>query len=291
MASHVTVGKWQVTPSYPLVVDLDSDIDSQTEDEEISDNSIDARSCQGHFGYAEVGIMSIPYIFRQSEKYCSVRIFESKVLSFFFNCLHQNICLTGPIVTSWSLTKAEARLFNEINVEHCNGEYGNDLFTQEDLIVHISDAIAFYQYLNNSYNLLRTSRATEKCGFVELNLESVVPYVWRNKTRVVPLFYFEGKVDLKCHADRLVGWDLAYMKCCCIIQGIRECFFSGDLLVLPLDIVMSLFPEGTQIKPFSLNQVERFLLRMPTCEEESITEYLPFVWHAQVDDEIDGEPI
>lgn len=47
------------------------------------------------------------------------------------------------------------------------------------------------------------------------------------------------------------GWDLAYLKFCCKVQGIRnELFASETCSVISLDDIMSYFPSGTQFDDY-----------------------------------------
>ncbi|XP_034113213.1 uncharacterized protein LOC117573734 isoform X3 [Drosophila albomicans] len=214
----------------------------------------DEESIKGHFGWAQFGKVSIPYIYRQSEKYCSVRMIELKLLGKYLNCLHPDIYSSCTCVRSYYITDAEARLFIEINHKHCDGEFGRDIFTQKDLVVRLSDASKFYQFLDICYRKLVSGSKTpsEKCGFIRINKESVVPYTVRNNQQVVPLFYFEGETEnLKTKAELLNGWDLAYLKFCCKVQGIRnELFSSENVAVISLTDIKSYFPNGTEFEDY-----------------------------------------
>ncbi|XP_020803746.1 uncharacterized protein LOC110180420 isoform X4 [Drosophila serrata] len=214
----------------------------------------DEESIMGHFGWAQFGKVSIPYIYRQSEKYCSVRMIELKLLGKYLNCLHPDIYSSCTCVRSYYITDAEARLFIEINHKHCDGEFGRDIFTQKDLVVRLSDASKFYQFLDICYRKLVSGSKTpsEKCGFIRINKESVVPYTVRNSQQVVPLFYFEGETEnLKTKAELLNGWDLAYLKFCCKVQGIRnELFSSENVAVISLTDIKSYFPNGTEFEDY-----------------------------------------
>uniref|UniRef100_A0A1I8PRA9 Uncharacterized protein n=2 Tax=Stomoxys calcitrans TaxID=35570 RepID=A0A1I8PRA9_STOCA len=214
----------------------------------------DEESQKGHFGWTTFGKTYIPYIYRQTEKYCSVRMIELKLLGKYLNCLHPDIYSSCTCVRSYYITEAEARLFIEINQKHCDGEFGRDFFTQKDLVVRLTDASKFYQFLDICYRkLISGSKSpSEKCGFIRINKESVVPYTVRNGEQVVPLFYFEGETEnLKQKADLLSGWDLAYLKFCCKVQGIRnELFSSENVAVISLTDIKSYFPNGTEFEDY-----------------------------------------
>lgn len=148
-------------------------------------------------------------------------------------------------------------MLNEINVKHCESLFGKELFTiGTDFIVRLDDLIEFYKFMDICYNKLLLQNATNdrsnKCGFVRINDDSVVPYAVKNNQKYVPLFYFEGETDsLKTRAINLDNWDLAYLKFCCKVQGIKnELFASEKCMVTSLDDVKSYFPEGTKFDDY-----------------------------------------
>ncbi|XP_061720140.1 uncharacterized protein LOC133527244 [Cydia pomonella] len=218
----------------------------------------DEASWKGHFGWDMLGKCHIPYIYRSGEKYVAVRMVEIKLLNKYLNYLHADI-YSCTCIRSYYITEIEARLLNEINSRHCDGQFGRDAFTQKDLVVRLSDAYEFYNFLDVCYNkLLRgTTNSKDKCGFIRINKESVVPYTVRDGQKFVPLFYFEGETDnLKLKADQLKGWDLSYLKFCCKVQGIRnELFASETCSVISLSDIKSYFPPGTEFEEYWPNKV------------------------------------
>lgn len=214
----------------------------------------DEESIKGHFGWATFGRIHIPYILRQAEKYCAVRMVEMKLLNKYLNYLHQDV-YSCACVRSYFITEAESRLLNEINHKHCDAQFGRDNFsTTKDCVVRLSDANKFYQFLDICYKKLMncTGGPSDKCGFIRINKESVVPYTVRDSQKYVPLFYFEGETDnLKLKADYLSGWDLSYLKFCCKVQGIRnELFASDSVAVISLTDIKSYFPTGTEFEDY-----------------------------------------
>ncbi|XP_073960466.1 uncharacterized protein [Choristoneura fumiferana] len=218
----------------------------------------DEASWKGHFGWDMLGKCHIPYIYRSGEKYVAVRMVEIKLLNKYLNYLHADI-YSCTCIRSYYITEIEARLLNEINSRHCDGQFGRDPFTQKDLVVRLLDAYEFYNFLDVCYNkLLRgTTNSKDKCGFIRINKESVVPYTVRDGQKFVPLFYFEGETDnLKLKADQLKGWDLSYLKFCCKVQGIRnELFASETCSVISLSDIKSYFPPGTEFEEYWPNKV------------------------------------
>lgn len=213
----------------------------------------DEDSVRGRFGWITLGKYHIPYIFRYGEKFCAVRMVELKLLNKYLNYLHSDI-YSCTCIRSYYITEAEARLLNEINVRHSESCFGRDFFTTKDLVVRLQDACEFYAFLDICYNklLLSSNNPKDKCGFIRINGESVVPYTVRDGYKYVPLFYFEGETDnLKLKAEKLEGWDLAYLKFCCKVQGIRnELFASETCSVISLGDIKSYFPPGTVFEDY-----------------------------------------
>lgn len=221
--------------------------------------AIDEQSQKGRFGWVSFGRTHIPYIIRTpDEKYCAVRIVEMKLLSKYMNYLHADI-YSCTCIRSYYITEAEARVFNEINIKHCEMQFGRDAFTTKDLVVRLQDASEFYNFLDVCYNKLLHcgNDAKDKCGFIRINGESVVPYTVRDGNKYVPLFYFEGETDnLKLKAEMLENWDLAYLKFCCKVQGIRnELFASETCSVISLTDIKSYFPTGTLFEDYWPNKL------------------------------------
>uniref|UniRef100_A0A182JHB7 Uncharacterized protein n=1 Tax=Anopheles atroparvus TaxID=41427 RepID=A0A182JHB7_ANOAO len=214
----------------------------------------DEESQKGHFGWEMFpGKVHIPFILRQQERYCAVRMVEMKLLNKYLTVLHQDI-YTCTCVRSYYITEAECKLLNEINTKHCDLHFGREMFTLKDLVVRLSDAYKFHQFLDVCYKKLTVGcgPTSDKCGFIRINKESVVPYTVRDGQKMVPLFYFEGETDnLKLKADNLSGWDLSYLKFCCKVQGIRnELFASDSVAVISLTDIKGYFPPGTEFEDY-----------------------------------------
>ncbi|KAG8297535.1 hypothetical protein J6590_033059 [Homalodisca vitripennis] len=216
--------------------------------------ALDEFSQRGKFGWVTLGNTHLPCILRHpEEKYCAVRMVESKLLSKYLNYLHADI-YSCTCIHSFYITEAEARLLNEINNKHCEMQFGRETFTTKDLVVKLKDAHEFYTFLDVCYSKLLHNGidGKEKCGFIRINNESVVPYTVKNNNKFVPLFYFEGETDnLKLKAEKLEDWDLAYLKFCCKVQGIRnELFASETCSVISLSDIKSYFPGGTVFEDY-----------------------------------------
>ncbi|XP_050091233.1 protein lingerer [Anopheles aquasalis] len=214
----------------------------------------DEESQKGHFGWETFPNKTyIPYILREQERYCSVRMLETRLLGKYLNYLHQDI-YTCTCVKSYYITETESKLLNEINAKHSDMYFGREMFTVNDGVVRLTDAHKFYRFLDVCYHKLMMGCSTpnDKCGFIRINKESVVPYTVRDGQKMVPLFYFEGETDnLRLKADNLSGWDLSYLKFCCKVQGIRnELFASDSVAVISLTDIKGYFPPGTEFEDY-----------------------------------------
>jgi len=219
-----------------------------------NDKPVDEESKKGRFGWFDIEKTYLPYIFRYtSEKFTSVRMVERKLLNRYLQVLPQevNSCTS---IRSYYLTDNESKLLNDINLKHTDCTFGKEAFTSKDLVVRLKDAKEFYKFLDLCHKklVLKKSNASDRCGFFRINGESVVPYTVKNGTKYVPLFYFEGETDhLKLKSEEVEGWDLAYLKFCCKVQGIRSELFNNDICkVVALDEIKGHFPQGTTFEDY-----------------------------------------
>jgi len=222
----------------------------------VDDKRLDDESRRGRFGWCEFEKNHIPYIFRTGgEKFTSVRMVERKLLNKFLTALphelYNNSCYC---IRSYYITDIESKLLNEINLKHTDCHFGKEPFTSKDLVVRLSDGKEFYRFLDLCYKklVLKKSNATDRCGFFRINGESVVPYTMKDTVKYVPLFYFEGETDhLELESDKVDGWDLAYLKFCCKVQGIRNELFADEVCrVVALDEIRGHFPQGTTFEDY-----------------------------------------
>jgi len=218
------------------------------------DKPVDEESKKGRFGWFDIEKVFLPLIFRYStEKYTSVRMVERKLLNRFLQVLppEVNSC---TCIRSYYITDSESKLLNEINLKHTDCAFGKEAFTSKDLVVRLKDAREFHKFLDLCHKklVLKKSNASDRCGFFRINGESVVPYTVKESTKYVPLFYFEGETEhLKLKSEVVDGWDLAYLKFCCKVQGIRNELFANDVCkVVALDEIKGHFPSGTTFEDY-----------------------------------------
>eukprot|EP00092_Neocalanus_flemingeri_P026789 GFUD01029042.1.p1 GENE.GFUD01029042.1~~GFUD01029042.1.p1 ORF type:complete len:578 (-),score=192.20 GFUD01029042.1:193-1926(-) len=218
------------------------------------DKPVDEESKKGKFGWADIEKVFLPFIFRYTtEKYTSVRMVERKLLHRYLQVLppELNSC---TCIRSYYITDAESKLLNEINLKHTDCTFGKEAFTSKDLVVKLKDTREFHKFLDLCHKklVLKKSNASDRCGFFRINGESVVPYTVKEGVKYVPLFYFEGETDhLKLKSESVEGWDLAYLKFCCKVQGIRNELFANDTCkVVALDEIKGHFPAGTTFEDY-----------------------------------------
>lgn len=213
----------------------------------------------GRFYWKVIAGYQVPSIIRVINgdhlNFVSVRIAETQLLSNYLHYLHADI-YTCTSVRSHFITDAEAKLLNDINQKHSDCSYGKEMFfAGKDYIVRLEDVNEFYNFIEVCYKKLLcnvTPGRKEKCGFIRINSESVVPYCIKDGQKYVPLFYFEGETEnLKHRAVKLENWNLAYLKFCCKVQGIRnELFASDSCTVTSLDDIKNYFPPETNFEEY-----------------------------------------
>jgi len=239
-------------PAEPAAVSAVKDINGKAA--AAVDKPVDEESKKGRFGWFDIEKVYLPFIFRYTtEKYTSVRMVERKLLNRFLQVLppEVNSC---TCIRSYYITDSESKLLNEINLKHTDCSYGKEAFTSKDLVVRLKDAREFHKFLDLCHKklVLKKSNASDRCGFFRINGESVVPYTVKESTKYVPLFYFEGETEhLKLKSEVVDGWDLAYLKFCCKVQGIRNELFANDVCkVVALEEIKGHFPSGTTFEDY-----------------------------------------
>lgn len=155
---------------------------------------------------------------------------------------------------SYFVTEAEAKLFNVINQNHSDFSFGRVTYNIQDVLVKLEDALQFHSFLILCYNtiFLKKPNDSGRCGFIRIGGESVLPFTLHQAKKCVPLFYLEEVSDqLKSSSAVVKGWDLAYLKLCCKVQGIKPVLFQPDEChVVPLDLIKTYFPGGTKFEDY-----------------------------------------
>ena len=229
----------------------------------------------GTFSWKLIDAYHVPCIVRSIKgeliKFVSVRMAEKKLLSFFLYYLHEDI-FNFTTLRSHIITDSEANLLNEINQEHADCIYGKKKFKAgKEYIVLLEEVQEFFTFLKVCYKKLTcniTTGITEKCGFIRINSEFVVPYCIEDNRKYVPLFYFKLKTEILKHPTvQLENWNLAYLKFCCRIQGISdELFPSNSCTVINLDDLKNYFPSETNFEEYwpGTETYRKFLINQKT---------------------------
>lgn len=221
------------------------------------EQKMDDTSRRGQFGWHEIDKKHFPYILRNQnkEKYVSVRMVESEN-QLLFSLLYRlpselNMCHS---IQSWYITDRELTLLNEINIEHTDNYYGREPFTSKDSIVSLSDVTELYSFLDFCQQkiLNKGAKISNKCGFIKINQESLVPYITINKAKCIPIFYFQDEVEtLNLKTITVIGWDLAYLKFCFKVHGIRRDLYDTDACqAVELEEMKSHFPQEYSFEEF-----------------------------------------
>ncbi|XP_060872756.1 uncharacterized protein LOC132946715 [Metopolophium dirhodum] len=186
----------------------------------------------------------------------------TQLLNIYLKYVHLDMYICSSVLGWNYISDDEARLIlNVINQEHNNFAFGKERFLAiEDYIVSLEDVHEFYTFINVCYFRLLCKKKKgyeEKCGFIQIdNFESIVPYCIIDNQKYVPLFYFKNNLNayienLMHGAIQIENWNLAYLKFCSKIQGIRDELFPGNsCTVVSLDNIKKYFPSETQFEDY-----------------------------------------
>jgi len=175
-----------------------------------------------------------------------------------------NEVLTCATVFSFRLTEAEMKLLNEINSIHCDSKYGKERFNAQDLLVKKDDIVELYKFMDLCHKkmILKKSTERDRCGFIRIGGTSDVPYTQIDGVKYLPSFYFEGEIDY-AKSLSLTGWDWAYLRFCCKVQGVKDELIVGDRCVaVPLQELRLYFAPGTSFVEYWPSK--DFISRVPS---------------------------
>ncbi|XP_013065562.2 uncharacterized protein LOC106054299 isoform X1 [Biomphalaria glabrata] len=193
-------------PSNSVLPGESSSTEVPNDKSDVAEDAIDSESVKGIFGWATVDGTCIPTILRRQKKFVSVRIVERKLLSKYPNTFPDELGKKDPLV-SYFITAAEAKLLNEINVTHCDYEYGHNPFTVKDLIVDLEEFEEFFKIVKKTFPAevlakiggelslsaaapLGKTDLSQCCGWMQIN-NTVSPYILRTENgkqvKLVPL--------------------------------------------------------------------------------------------------------
>ncbi|KAL4153804.1 hypothetical protein QTP88_001637 [Uroleucon formosanum] len=238
---------------------ITKNINNKKKQEILTEDDVYSESIKGMFGWEFLEGYFVPYIIRiingDNLKFVPVRIAEMHLLSKYINYLHANM-YNCTSIKSYFISDCEAKLLNEINQIHNEGLFGREMFIAgKDFIVTLDDVHEFYIFLDVCYKKLLcviTPNNYDKCGFIRIDTDSVVPYVTKDGKQYLPIFYFAGDTkSLMTLSVKFEHWNLAYLKFCCKIQGISNNLYSKDSYdMIDLENVKKFYSPGTNFEKF-----------------------------------------
>jgi len=188
-------------------------------------------------------------------KFVATRMAEYELLKKYVINIHSYIYTSSTSVIAYVITDSEAKILNYINETHYGNGKDFQFLAGIDHIVRLEDIHNFYLFIDACYKKLlcnTNSGYNQKCGFVRMNFDpdSCIPYCTQNGQKYLPLFYFVGDTNnLIQRAVKFENWNLAYLKFCFKLHGVKDEFFAGDsCLVISFDDIKNLYPQETHFE-------------------------------------------
>lgn len=215
-------------------------------------------------------------------RYVSVRMAENSILRYHLLCMNPEI-YTCIWVKSHYISEYEAKMLNEINIQHCQQIYGKSLFEAgKDYIVHMEDVRELYTFLEFCCEIIRCSVRNSKCGFVKINKSTILPYCKiKGNRRYVPIDFFEGQTEsLQRRTVKLENWNLAYLKFACIAMGInKETLFNDSSCdVICLSSMKRQFPRRSRFIEFWPSKLDHLQPLTEMLDELGPKEFVSSMW-------------
>merc|ERR1712142_847576 len=126
------------------------------------------------------------------------------------------------------------------------------------------DVFELYKFMDLCHKkmMLKKSTESDRCGFIRIGGTSDVPYTQIDGVRYLPSFYFEGEID-NAKILSLTGWDWAYLRFCCKVQGVKDELIGGDRCeAVPLQELRLYFAPGTSFVEYWPSK--DFISRVPS---------------------------
>jgi hypothetical protein len=148
-----------------------------------------------------------------------------------------------------TLTEAEAKLLNEINMKHAGGSFGKEVFSQRDKMVERAEFekfVTFLLFCRRTVALGEAPGEAARCGVAKVGSGSeanAFPYTVLAGARWVPLAYFEGELGhLATGAKPVRAWELAYLRLASLVAGGGPSLSAASCPVVRLDTVLGCYP-------------------------------------------------
>lgn len=192
----------------------------------------------------------LPYINRivsgQTVRFVSIKHTEMFLLAKYLSTIHHDIISTCIFVNGLHISNTEALLLNSINYKYIREESCLFSFTAgKDYIARLDDIVDYYIFLMVCDRQLQCKKITydmKQCGFIrycttDLN---IVPYIVKDKKKYLPLFFYgDSRTENEIDCGVLVkGRELAYLKFCCMLMGIKNIYNDNSCVAVPLDYVI-----------------------------------------------------
>lgn len=165
--------------------------------------------------------------------------------------IHPDIIYECRFVNGLRISPAEAILLTDINTNHSDQTYTFE--AGNDCIALVDEIRMFYDFLLVcSRKLGRIPGYTDLFGFIRFHSAQsliVVPYIVIDEKKYLPLIFFKNiprKIKYQKNAIvKLENLNLAYIKFCCMIQGIEKSLLKRvSYKAIIFDVVKEYSPTG-----------------------------------------------
>ena len=134
------------------------------------------------FSWVTVDNLTVPCLVRDGSKFVAVRMMESKLLAKYPRQSEQELHNMPPLA-SFYMTKHEASLLTTVNTEECAKQFGEEDFTNADLVVKLIDFQEFYSAVKKLFS----GKLSQRGGWCQIN-NTLIPFVIRSDgEKFVPL--------------------------------------------------------------------------------------------------------
>ncbi|KAL4228179.1 hypothetical protein ACF0H5_013613 [Mactra antiquata] len=273
-----------IAPQVPKPTPLPVNVESQP----------DFQSIKGVFGWTSIDNVNVPYILRSDKQFVSVRIVEMKLLNRYPNSYPDDLGKHAPL-TSFFITSNEAKLLNEINLQHCGGEFGKKEFSTKELIVLLSDFIRFYDLVKKTFPDAAAARreAMESAGWLQIK-NTVTPYVTRKDGKYVPLSVMQYAAGLltneKINGSQPTKHECDLLNEACKAAGVEFVFSDSTTRLINIGDILKLSPIDITELPSSNPLKHATYMELPTTSTQRTTDKSQALPTKSVNKPTNGQP-
>jgi hypothetical protein len=130
------------------------------------------------------------------------------------------------------VTENESRLLNDININHCEYQFGYEPFTTKDVVVCLPDVKTLYKFLDTSKEIFSyglSKSGINWLGFINISGSHIVPYIAKkgrdskSLLKYVPQSLVQHNVLLvKVDKIEMSEWDASYLRMLCVYAGLEH---------------------------------------------------------------------